>query len=269
MQHLSQDRQKYDESKRLGSLAESLRPHLLQNILRLGGSIEDAEEILQDALVAIIGEGRIDMSLDEGQIKGYVWRRTLWFTQKWLKERNCLEPRSDLNDVLEKFEGEVRAPEAFYIENEFGQKIEKSLLNSLEQLPLKDAVYCYMRFVLEFKFEQIGQVFGCSKANAHQLNARIRTIFRRTLRSNLFKEGLPAQVAYSYLSEEGVEIGKNVCATGKIAELIARRCIDGGKKNLLEGILRVIREEIDTESSSDLPGSHVAETAMRVIKHGG
>lgn len=183
------------------------RPSLFALALKLVGSVQDAEDIIQETFLSWLS---VDQSKIENT-KAYLTRTVVnkcLNHLKWLNQRKneCIDSIKHIDFKSELFE------KVDFSHLDLGHEISVALATLQDKLkPLEKAVFL-LREVFDYDYEELQIIVNQRKDNCRQLFHRAK--------EKLSSESSNMSVSFSQHHKELLEKFKNACTVGHISGLV-------------------------------------------------
>jgi len=184
----------------------SLYQPLLQGIaLRMVGSLQDAEDIVQDTFVKWLTIDHEKVENTKAYLIRTLTNNCINHLNSFRKKKSEYFSQLKQTDLLEKYR-DFELPR-FDLENELSEAL--GLLHKKLE-PVEKGIYL-LREVFEFEYEDLQEIFGKKKENCRQLFSRAKEKLHQETKKKAPNDTQPLQLLESF---------KKACNFGQLTELV-------------------------------------------------
>lgn len=182
------------------------QPLLYAIALRMVGSLQDAEDIVQDTFVKWLSIDQAKIENTKAYLIRTVTNNCINHLNSFRKKKNEYFSNLKHSELLEKYR-DFELPR-FDLENELSEAL--ALLHKKLE-PIEKGIYL-LREVFDFEYEDLQEIFGKKKENCRQLFARAKEKLQQESKKKAFTEAAqPLQLLESF---------KKACNFGQLSELV-------------------------------------------------
>lgn len=182
------------------------QPLLYAIALRMVGSLQDAEDIVQDTFVKWLSIDQAKIENTKAYLIRTVTNNCINHLNSFRKKKNEYFSNLKHSELLEKYR-DFELPR-FDLENELSEAL--ALLHKKLE-PIEKGIYL-LREVFDFEYEDLQEIFGKKKENCRQLFARAKEKLQQESKKKAFSEAAqPLQLLESF---------KKACNFGQLSELV-------------------------------------------------
>lgn len=183
------------------------QPLLYAIALRMVGSLQDAEDIVQDTFVKWLTIDQEKIENTRAYLVRTVTNNCINHLNSFRKKKNEYFSNLKNSELLEKYR-DFELPR-FDLENELSEAL-AVMHKKLE--PIEKGIYL-LREVFEFEYEDLQDIFGKKKENCRQLFVRAKDKLQQESKKTKTPEQQPLQLLESF---------KKACNFGQLSEFVGQ-----------------------------------------------